>query len=674
MTGLTPLILIFGAAGMFLAALFYIRDEVRVRGRWVLLSLRLASLLLVVLLLLDLRLPSADGARGEGGEWLLLDPDLSLVVPGDADRTLWEEGVARASEESRNGMRLALATPGNRGPEGIDTSSLLQRGPDHPPGDLAEGVLRLGESGADSILVLSTFRIPPEELGRVSAVTPVPIRLERLGGPTRNVGVGELSLPGYAPVDEEVEGAITIFGEGGSPADSVDLQIDANGEMVYEVRLPLPPAGTERTERVLLPPPPLGATLVRYSARVTFGGDVFPIDDQRARWVTVGEEDGGILLLSLRPDWEPRVLLPLLETVTGLPGEGYLALGGGRFLPLAEGSEEVEIVGEEAFRDRIPRARILVLDGGAREIEGWLDALVRSHPRVVHLPDDPIGAALVAIRVDEPWEGEWVLESDVPASPVSPFLSGTRLAGLPPLGSLLPVTGDISGTVALRVRRSQVGEALPVLVFRETPAGRRAVVLADGLWRWGSRDGDSREAYRGIWGGVADWLLSATDPVAGALVTPLERVAPRGEPLRWVVAGGSLAITLDLLPIDVDPTGRWDTQPSPSEGPTFHGSLVPDEDGVATTAVMAPGLYRYEVRDAEAVAVVASGVVEVEGWAPSLRHEPLEVDGLVLPAATAVDSGLDGGGRPLRAHPFPYLLLILLLSAEWLGRRAVGLR
>jgi hypothetical protein len=314
------------------------------------------------------------------------------------------------------------------------------------------------------------------------------------------------------------------------------------------------------------------------------------------------------------------------------------------------------------------------LDGGAGEIEGWLDALVRSHPRVVHLPSDPIGAALVAIRVDEPWEGEWVLDSELSASPLSPFLSGIRLSGLPPLGSLLPVTGEIPGSVALLARRAQAGDALPVLVFRETPAGRRAVVLADGLWRWASRDGIPREVYRAIWGGVADWLLSATDPVAGASVTPVGRTTPRVEPLGWVVAPGATESTVRLLPIPVDPTGRWDAPPDPAIESIFEGPLFPDEDGFARTAVVPAGLYRYEVRAAGEGIPTASGVVEVESWAPSLRLPPLAVDGLLLPAATAVDPEPGEGGRPLRTHPLPYLLLILLLCAEWLGRRAVGLR
>jgi len=32
------------------------------------------------------------------------------------------------------------------------------------------------------------------------------------------------------------------------------------------------------------------------------------------------------------------------------------------------------------------------------------------------------------------------------------------------------------------------------------------------------------------------------------------------------------------------------------------------------------------------------------------------------------------GNRPLRAWPFPYLLILGALCAEWIGRRRAGLR
>ena len=46
----------------------------------------------------------------------------------------------------------------------------------------------------------------------------------------------------------------------------------------------------------------------------------------------------------------------------------------------------------------------------------------------------------------------------------------------------------------------------------------------------------------------------------------------------------------------------------------------------------------------------------------------------LLDAGTGSDGEATADGRPLRTHPLPYLLLVLLLSLEWVGRRRSGLR
>ena len=55
---------------------------------------------------------------------------------------------------------------------------------------------------------------------------------------------------------------------------------------------------------------------------------------------------------------------------------------------------------------------------------------------------------------------------------------------------------------------------------------------------------------------------------------------------------------------------------------------------------------------------------------------------LLPPRDVSLLDGVGGGGearagspgRPLRTHPFPYILLVGLLTAEWVGRRRSGLR
>jgi len=113
--------------------------------------------------------------------------------------------------------------------------------------------------------------------------------------------------------------------------------------------------------------------------------------------------------------------------------------------------------------------------------------------------------------------------------------------------------------------------------------------------------------------------------------------------------------------------GRWRLDPGPN--------------GIARTPGVDPGLYRFELIGPSAVTGapasaagerIGGGWVEVEGWAGSLRFPPLDPG-----ESRALGGGVVGRsltGRPLATHPLAYLLLLLLLSAEWLVRRKIGLR
>ncbi|MSR22756.1 MAG: hypothetical protein EXR92_04315 [Gemmatimonadetes bacterium] len=695
-SGLTLLISVLGVAGMLLAALFYVRGEVHVPGKPVLLALRLSILAIVTLLLLDVRLPGEDPtgrAVGEGVRWVLLDPDLSLLVPSEEGGSLWEVAVDRAGAEVEGGAHLALATPGTAGPEGMELAGLVRRAPSHPSGDLVQGVARLAEAGAESVVVLSSFRRPPGFLEMLARETPIPVRLAPLvEGGTRNAGIAELTLPAVATAAQPVTGRISIFGEGGSPGDTVRIELRTNGALVETIRLPLPGPGAEASAPVRLPPAP-DTGVVRVSAHALLEGDVFPPDDELARWVRIGEPEGGILLVSLEPGWEPRYLLPVLEAVTGLDGEGYLALGEDRFLPLGEGSEDLQIVGPEGFRNRMRRSALLVLHGVGRRTPDWLAKEAEGHPAVVYFPVDPEGATLAGVsRGSTPGgsatEGEWGLDPQLPASAVAPFLSGIRLATLPPLTLVIEAEETGGVQVVLRGQAVRGGRVAPLLLLREAEGeGRRAIALADGFWRWGSRDGEPREAYRALWGGVSNWLLAPSDPLIEEGVRPVAQVQPRGVPLKWEVAPGVERAELSLVPIRLGDGQLGDGQlengalPTDGEGSSgataFRGILKPEEGGIASTPAVDPGLYRFEVRDPAAGLngpPMTAGLVEVEAWAPSLRYPPLAVPERLEPSANAGGGGEAGGGRPLRTHPLPYVVALALLCLEWLGRRRVGLR
>jgi hypothetical protein len=675
MTSLGLLVLLAVALG--LAGYVYLARTPAVEGRPLLLGLRAGAVVVLVLLLLDLRLPGAEEpSPHEPARWVLLEAGSALDVPADQpdERTLREVVVARAMEAARGGARLALTGPE---PEGIDSASLRSAEARPTTSDLRPSLLRLAEGGADSILLLSPFRTGEATLGRALDELPVTVRLEQVGGRVRNAGVLSLDLPRQTPAGEEVEGVVVLFGEGGVEGDSVEVRLQADGSAVESRRVPLPPAGAPAHLEFRLPTPP-DTGWVRYSARVVLDGDVFPQDDERARRVRVGPPEGGILLVSLRPDWEPRVLLPVLEGALGLEGEGYLRVAGeDRWLPLGDGEAPALPVGSDAFRHRLEHAALLVVHGAGGTDQGvppWLPGIVEGHPRVLHLPAGGAGFDLAGVPSGTERGGEWSLDPDLPPSPVAPFLSGLALPGLPPLVEMRD-PGDLGGTVALRVRASVGGEPLPALLLRERPGGRDAVTFGSGFWRWGNRSGTPREVYRGLWSGVAGWLAAGEGVTGPRAIRPLEPVVARWEPFEWLAPeGGEGLLTLRFEGI---------VEAEPGVGAVEERVVHLDAGGRGRTEPLPPGRWHWRgsveggraAERTEDAPIEGEGEVEVEAWVDALVTPPLDSVPARVEAAERI-TGAPGEpeGRPLRTHPLPYLLLLGLLCGEWVLRRRVGLR
>jgi len=192
------------------------------------------------------------------------------------------------------------------------------------------------------------------------------------------------------------------------------------------------------------------------------------------------------------------------------------------------------------------------------------------------------------------------------------------------------------------------------MVLDEGAGGRRAVVLASGLWRWHARDGAPRDTYRRLLSAVAGWLLSGGEGGTAAEVRPELWVAPAGPPLAWRVPD----LTADTVRLEVV---------------AEDGSTVADttfaEGGRVTTPPLPAGTYRY--RASGAGGAMGEGRFDVD----DRSEEMLPVPGAPEePAAPSAAPRRAGAGTPLRATPFPYLFLLLLLSAEWVARRRAGLR
>jgi hypothetical protein len=663
--GVVLLLAVLGAVGLGSAAFLYLRREPRVGERPVLLTLRLALLLLLLALVWNPSLPGEDpatGARRAAAAWTVVDPDPALLARAPDGTGHWDLLLEQAALRAGAGDRLARVT-GDR-PDGVDLSTLQGSAPGELPTEPGSALLRLAELGADSLLLLSPLRRPLGPLEEALSRLPVPVRVERVGGEVRNAAVAAFDLPLRGSPGETVEGSLLVAGEGGSSGDSVTVEVRVAGAEAFRTVRPLPAAGAPiRIPVTLVLPPDSGD--VRVEARAELEGDGFPADDLRVRVVRAGGPDGGIVLVSLRPDWEPRTLLPVLERATGLTGEGFLRVGADRFLPLVAPGEPLtaRTLAEVVTRGR--DAALLVLHGAEGSAPEPLAQLARGHPRVLHLPHGLEGARLAGTVTGNPLPGEWMVIPDPPPSPLSPYLAGRRLTGLPPLRGVLPPAEVPTGIPVLHLRGATGGtEALPGLLLREESAGRRAVALASDFWRWGVREGESREVYRNLWSGVAGWLL-ALERVAGeGRIRPERPVLERGRAQPWEAPGlEGEEVSVAFRALEDDP-----------EGPVLRRDVaVVDDGGRFTLPPLSPGRYRWEARAGEEAVEV--GEVEVEAFLDALLRPPGDPEELRSRMGTAVEGpGRAPGGRPLRSHPLPWLLLVGLLCGEWVLRRRAGLR
>jgi hypothetical protein len=624
---------------------FYLRVELPVQWARRLAVVRASALVILLLLLFDLRLPAAMSGGGDE-RWVLLDASLSMGASEPGGRSAWEAASSRARSLDREGWTVVTFGGGTQRGESEGDAS-----PTELESLLAPALDRAVEAGVRRVRVLSDMRFEDAVAVRSALESlPLDVELETFGENLANAGVSSLAVPDLARADGSVTAQLEVHG--GATGDSLTLQVFEEGTLVAERRVPAPSAGLRARVPIELPTPQSAGRL-RYTARVVTEGDAFPSDDEAVAYANVGSEESALVVLSVRPDWEPRYLLPVLEEVTGLPGLGYIRAGADRWVPMGRAIERGSPADSASVRTTAQGAALLVLHGLSATSDAWVRALVdRSGPEAV-LVDDPTGAELVGITTGPAQDGEWYVSSDIPTSPIAGSLVGTAFQGLPPLTSvLLPDDpARVRGSLFIQLRGAGPLEA--AVHLEEGPGGRTAVLLASGLWRWASRP-TGREAYRHLWSGIAGWLLGG-ESVPGAQPRPTRSIVERGRPVAWSAPSDSVDRRIvisrgDSVVTEVEARGR----------------------GAFETGVLPPGQYAYRVRDAAGDSL-AAGRFDVAESTEEMTPAPMttaDVDAASAEGGTREDDP----GSPLRTEPWPYLLVIGLLCGEWIGRRRSGLR
>lgn len=641
------------SAGVAVAGTIWVyrHRELPVPGRAGLAALRSGILVLVILLLFDPRLPARNLSEGADA-WVLVDASSSLAAVDSTGLQVWQEAVRRARAALGENARLVLF---GDGVEPIASAALDSVTPFMTSSRLAPALNRAAEAGVNTLTVVSDLRLE-DPSGAVAALDRLGlgVSVEQVGDRIPNAGVARFEVPAALDQGDSVQAEVVVR-VSEAEVDSFTVEIREEGRLVGSAWAGLPPAGRDARIPFVLPPAAEeGAVL--YAATVRMDGDAFAGDDTRLGIVRVADEVGGIVLVSVKPDWEPRFLLPVLAQVSGLPARGYLALADGRFLPMGSVDEDAAPVDEEEVRDRAGQASLLVVHGLSGSPPEWLLRLVQTAPRALILAEDAGGAALAGVAVTPPQSGEWYAPADPPPSPLSGELTDIAFTGLPPLSGLLPLL-EPDPRAPLVVQRQGLGASEAAIVLREGGGRRYAVAVAQGFWRWAFRDGEPRNAYRRVWASVVGWILREDPASSGAGVAPASNIVIAGVPIVWRAPGR----TGDTLRIRISP---------PQDG--FDTTVVVGGDGGFRTRALSGGDFRFLVESRGDT--VSAGRIGVETFTDDLLHAAVDPATLERVSSRGIREGARGLGRPIRTHPLPYLLVLVLLSLEWIGRRRRGLR
>lgn len=641
------------AAGGFVAFLYRTREPA-VRHRALLITLRTLALAILLLVIFDPALPATGGRAPRTA--VALDASLSMRLPVSAtDSTArWSAAVTTARRAAGDAGVLVFGD----GVRSVAAGELDAIQPDAAHSRLLPALRAAAEAGARRLLVVSDGGIEDgTDVARWAARYGVALEIEQVGDArAASRGLTELDAPSWVEAGEPVPLRLSV-GAGAQPgtvtarapgADPVSISVDA-GEV----------GQVQTVELEITPQAPEEGGLVRIDVALDS-----PADAARSVYVRIGGEPAGVALVSLRPDQEPRFLLPVLETSLGLPVHGFLRAADGAWIRLGQGTDAGQRATEGEVRRAVDNAEMLVLHGAGGGAPEWLRTAAGRAGRILGFPAAG-GVPGIPVQLGNAVSDEFYIVPDVPSSPIAPLLSGLSLEGLAPLTELRSAEAGDGAWTPLAASRRRRGEPQPTVLAGEAGGRRWVVALGAGYWGWAFRGAESRAVYARLWGALAGWLMREEGAVATTAVRPAQRSIPRGERPTWVAPGLQVdSIRVELTAPELD-SALVSVARSAGGADTLRSAAVP------------PGHYSYSATAfaGDSVAGSATGPLTVEQYSPELARASVDLDALVAEATpVGPDARERGPRRPLHASALPWALLVLLLCVEWVLRRRWGLR
>ena len=645
------------SAGLF-SFWVYSRMEIPISSWKSLAVLRFLTLSMVLVLIWDPNIPVARTESGQETTWVLLEGSQGMRPTGQNRPGLLAEVMERLTEMEEMPFRIMLF--GER-PRFVPIDSVESIDFSDEFSELGPALVSAAEGGASDVLVLSDFRINDvETLDSYSQTYGLDVRFERLDMQRRNVGVEDFMVFRNDPLEETVTAQASIFSEGLQEDESITIQIFEEENLVVSEEVNSISIGNTLTFEIELPINHEASGFSEYRIALGVLEDDFILDNQKSTFIDMSFSDREIVFLSMKPDWEPRFLLPVLSEVSGLSFEGFLSLGDNQFLSMNDVESDESIVTESRVKRAVAASRILIVHGLAGDSPDWVvDALDNSSSAMVFIEDGTAASIMGVSTQQNIVEGEWYLESGLKPSPLASVLSGLDLTSLAPLTAVLPMLDPNSYLRPIEFRRNSLGQIQAPLILKESDDSKQALVLASGFWRWSSRGGNSREAYRRLWSGVLGWLMASEVANNGRLVEPELRVWSENDQSRWS-AWGLVKNSIHLM-IYKDEKLVQDT------------TVIVNPESQFFINGLGLGSYSYRADDVNSGDLLGSGRFKVENHSLEWFRMPRDLVDIHndLPSSASISSGFR---RPPHTYGSPYLLIIIFLSMEGIGRRQRGLR
>ena len=265
-----------------------------------------------------------------------------------------------------------------------------------------------------------------------------------------------------------------------------------------------------------------------------------------------------------------------------------------------------------------------------------------------------------------------------------------RWAAVPPLASISPLGLPKPGAQVLAVTGGPGGAPRALVAVQRFGEGRSMLFTGEAAWRWRMLLPTSDQSYERFWRQAVRWLVqNAPEPVN---LTLPPAPAP-GESIPVLVhardAGYAPRADASVQVRVTSPTGKVDTvQAAPLAGQNarFHAAIRATETGVYRVSA--------DARRGQTALGVAAGTLLVGGVDPEMTDPRLNEDtlrritrasggailapgdtaGLVSRLDAALPAAVASVRRDLWHTGWSFALLAGLLAAEWVFRRASGLR